>query len=78
MNAATAPGYAVEATHWHPVLLSEALPRGASVIPLNRAGGASTSITNHIYPQSHDVEAIARRVAFLIGSGRVQVKAGMV
>ena len=31
MSAAAAPAWAVEATHWHPVLQSEDLPRGASV-----------------------------------------------
>jgi phage-related protein len=50
------------------------LPRGASVIPLRRGGSGQTI---NVYPQSQDVEAIARRVAFLLGSGRVPMRAGM-
>lgn len=56
------------------------LPRGASVVPLSKSrmlSGGGGGNTYNIYPQSEDVESIARRVAFLISSGAVQVRAGM-
>lgn len=50
------------------------LPRGARVSPLGRGGMGATI---NVYPQSQDVEAIARRVAFLLGSGRVRMGGGV-
>jgi hypothetical protein len=38
---------------------------------------AAPQVVQHIYPQSQDVESIARRVAFLISSGNVALKPGI-
>jgi hypothetical protein len=39
--------------------------------------GTSSSTTVNVYPQSVDVESIARRVAFIINNGSVQLAAGV-
>jgi hypothetical protein len=40
-------------------------------------GRSGPTVVQHIYPQSQDVESIARRVAFLISSGKVTLKPGI-
>jgi len=61
----------------NPFKSARGIDKTPSVAPSMRAAaGGGTTI--NVFPQSQDVEAIARRVAYLIGSGRVPVAAGVV